>query len=368
MQVTTASTLSFPEIVTDSKPKKASRLWMPRQVLFTPEALEQPFGMQIHDRVKSLNLPITVLKNNRLVGLQGADEKETYRLAKTTLAIVNAPASQVNNLQPIPPSADWQFHLAKGCPAHCQYCYLAGSLSGAPVIRTYANLPQILEGTIPYQQPGVATSFEASCYTDPLSIEHLTNSLSRTIEFFGKQAHAHLRFVTKFDNVDPLLGIEHNGHTRARLSLNAEPISRRMEGGTSSVAERIAALRKLALPRVLGGGAYPIGVVLAPIMPIENWREQYSKLLSDLQTALNFDTDLTFELITHRFTPGSKEILQGWYPNTSLDFNEETRSVKRNKFGGLKYVYTKDTMTELRSFLQKEIANKFPQAKILYWT
>ena len=45
-------------------------------------------------------------------------------------------------LQPIPPSADWQFHLAEGCPAHCQYCYLAGSLAGPPVIRAFANLPE----------------------------------------------------------------------------------------------------------------------------------------------------------------------------------------------------------------------------------
>jgi hypothetical protein len=32
-------------------------------------------------------------------------------------------------LQPIPPSADWRLDLAEGCPAHCQYCYLAGSLA-----------------------------------------------------------------------------------------------------------------------------------------------------------------------------------------------------------------------------------------------
>lgn len=367
MQTIAAPTLSFPPVITENKPVKANKLWMPRQVLFTPEALEQPFGQQIHERVKNLNLPVTVLKNNRLTGLQGATERETYKLAKTTLAIVNAPASAMR-LQPIPPSADWQFHLAKGCPAHCQYCYLAGSLSGAPVIRAFANLPEILQATIPYQQQGINTSFEASCYTDPLSIEHLTGSLSQSISFFGQQQNAHLRIVSKFDAVEPLLSLQHNGHTRIRLSLNAYSISRRMEGGTSAVAERIAALRKLALPKTTGGGNYPIGIVLAPIMPIENWREQYGELLSDVASQLNFDTDLTFELITHRFTPGSKEILQGWYPNTSLEMNEDTRSVKRNKFGGLKYVYTTDTMKQLRSFLEGEIKSKFPQAKILYWT
>ena len=46
--------------------------------------------------------------------------------------------------QPIPPSADWRIDLARGCPAHCQYCYLAGSLTGPPVTRVYANLDEVL--------------------------------------------------------------------------------------------------------------------------------------------------------------------------------------------------------------------------------
>ncbi len=87
------------------------------------------------------------------------------------------------NLRPIPPSADWQYHLAEGCPAHCQYCYLAGSLSGPPAIRVFANLRQILESTKRYQRLGQTVSYEASCYTDPLSIEHLTGGLSEIDPF-----------------------------------------------------------------------------------------------------------------------------------------------------------------------------------------
>jgi spore photoproduct lyase len=40
--------------------------------------------------------------------------------------------------------------LAEGCPAHCQYCYLAGSLSGPPVTRVYANIEEILDGLSDY--------------------------------------------------------------------------------------------------------------------------------------------------------------------------------------------------------------------------
>ncbi|MBE7170741.1 MAG: radical SAM protein [Williamsia sp.] len=340
---------------------------MPQRVTFTPEAFEQPYGQEIFAKVSQLDLPVEVLKNNRLTGIKGSTERETYKLAKSTLAVVTAPPSAMK-LQPIPPSADWQFHLAQGCPAHCQYCYLAGSLSGPPVIRVYANLPAILDNLANYEQPGKVTSFEASCYTDPLSIEHLTGGLAKTIDYFSNHPHAHLRFVSKFDAVDPLLPLQHNGRTRCRMSLNAEAVSKRLEGGTSSIPERIAALRKLALPKEEGGGGYPIGIVLAPIMPIPDWRQHYSHLFVQLEQQLNFPCDLTFELISHRFTPGSKDVLMEWYPNTSLDMNEENRTIKRNKFGGIKFVYPKETMKELRDFFEAEISRRCPKAEVLYWT
>lgn len=354
------ATLS-PDSVNSTQPK----LWKPKRIFFTADALEQPFGQQILQRVHKLDLDVTELSSNRLPSLKGKDDRETYRLAKGTLAVVNAPPSMMK-LQPIPPSADWQFHLAKGCPAHCQYCYLAGSLSGPPITRVYANLPEILGSLAAYEKPGKLTTFEASCYTDPLSLEHLTGSLSECVRYFGTRENAQLRWVSKFNTTQPLLGLPHNGKTRARVSVNAEPISRRLEGGTAPVAERIEGLRQLA------ENGYPVGVVIAPIMPLEGWREHYTELLGELETALSFRNkqtyDLNFELISHRFTPGSKEVLEGWYPNSGLEMNESERSVKRNKFGGLKYVYTKEVMSELRAFFETEIAVRFPEARVLYWT
>lgn len=340
---------------------------MPERVIFTPAALDEPWGQQILDRVQSLNLPVEELSRNRLTGLRGETERETYAISKRTLAVVTAPPSSFK-LSPIPPSADWQYHLAEGCPAHCQYCYLAGSLQGPPVIRVFANLPQILDNLASYERPGQPTSFEVSCYTDPLGIEHLTGSLAASIRYFGTREDGYLRWVSKFDNVEGLLDLPHNGHTRCRASVNAVPISTRLEGGTATVTNRLQALRKLALPRQQGGGGYPVGLVIAPIMPIEDWEFHYSQLLDEIQSTLDFECDLTVELISHRFTPGSKEVLLNWYPNTKLDMDESTRSTKRNKFGGTKYVYDADTMKSLRRFFEREIGDRFPQAQILYWT
>ena len=267
-----------------SAAERTGKLWRPRRVLITPEAYELPHGRTMLERASSFGAEVVRLKNNRLMGLNEADERKAYALAKTTFAIVVSPPGQ-RKLQPIPPSADWQFHVAQGCPAHCQYCYLAGSLSGPPVTRAYANLPEILEGLRGYvgagtitsrsvERMGEGTTFEASCYTDPLGIEHLTGALEEAIRFFGS-----------WDAID-------------------------------------------GVPRV----------------------------------------DLTAELITHRFTPGSKEVLLGWYPKTKLDLEEANRTEKRNKFGGFKYVYPKDSMGAMKSWFYQAIGAVLPAAKILYWT
>jgi spore photoproduct lyase len=135
-----------------------------------------------------------------------------------------------------------------------------------------------------------------------------------------------------------------------------------MEGGTAEVENRLQAIRKLAL------SGYPVGIVIAPIMTIPDWQQHYQNLFDRIATSLDFDCDLTFELITHRFTPKSKDILQTWYPKSKLDLDETGRIQKRNKFGGVKYVYSQKTTNELKDFIQIRIDTNFPQAQILYWT
>ena len=190
----------------------------------------------------------------------------------------------------------------------------------------------------------------------------MTGSLAECIRYFGTRETAYLRWVSKFDRVEELLDVPHNGHTHCRVSLNADPVSHAMEGGTATVEQRLQALRKLAVK------GYPIGIVIAPIMAIAQWQHHYTELFNKIEQILNLECDLTFELITHRFTPKSKQVLQTWYPNSKLNLDEDRRSQKRNKFGGVKYVYERDTMSALQEFIQTEIETRFPQAEILYWT
>jgi spore photoproduct lyase len=326
------------------------------------------------ERCAGAGLEVDELSGNAVRMPRAASERAAYALAKNTLAITVAPPSKLR-LQPIAPSADWRIDLAQGCPAHCSYCYLAGSLKGPPITRAYANLDDLFDaaaavegaGTITSRSAarvGEGTTYEASCYTDPLAIEHLTGNLSRAVEHFGAwKADVQLRFTTKFADVAPLLALDHRGRTRMRASVNPAAYAP-FEGGTDRVADRLTALGAMAEV------GYPIGLTIAPIIAAAGWREAYSELIAEAALALRgIDAlDLTVELITHRFTESSRAVLRSWYPGSKLDMGDTGRAVKYTKFGTKKIVYDRETMAELKGFFHDRIARDLPAARILYWT
>lgn len=92
------------EATTSTKP----RLWIPDRILFTPAALEEAWGQQILKRVQALGLPSEQLPCNRLTGLRGESDQETYDISKRTLAVVNAPIA-ISNLAQFPPRLTGSF-------------------------------------------------------------------------------------------------------------------------------------------------------------------------------------------------------------------------------------------------------------------
>jgi spore photoproduct lyase len=347
---------------------------LPRRLLLTRAARAYPHGLAMAERAAALGLDVVELAGDRVTLDPPDDPRRAYAEAKATLAVTVAPPSKLK-LQPIAPSADWRVDLAEGCPAHCAYCYLAGSLKGPPITRAYANLDEILAALPAYLGTGRITSrsrarahegttFEASCYTDPLAIEPITGSLAAAIARFGAwDEPVQLRFTTKFADVTPLLPLIHGGRTRMRASVNPAAYAR-FEAGTDPVADRLAALGRMAR------AGYPVGLTIAPIIAADGWREAYGGLIQDAALALaGIDgLDLTVELITHRYNPGSKAVLESWYPGSRLDMSGSGRATKRTKFGAEKQVYDADTMRALRTFFEATIAERLPAARILYWT
>lgn len=339
-------------------------LWKPDRVYFEAAAMETELGKRVMGYCKDNDVPILhTTSHNQVRDLPGKDEKAKFAAAKKTL-IVGIKKSQ--QLEVCKPSADYQFSLMTNCPGACEYCYLFTTQGKKPFVRVYANLDETYETIDKYIEKKLpdTTVFEAASTGDPLGVEHITGALEKTIQHFGKLDKGRLRVVTKYSNVDSLLNINHNKHTRFRFSINSNYVIKNFEHNVDSLKDRIMAAEKMV------EAGYPLGFIIAPIMIHEDWQREYQEMLEELHQRIGNKREsfFTFELIQHRFTMNAKNIIEARYPNTKLEMNTEERAKKWGKYGRTKYVYKKDEALELKDHLSDLIMKLFPKAHIQYFT
>jgi spore photoproduct lyase len=121
-------------------------------------------------------------------------------------------------------------------------------LGDKPFVKVHVNTDDILAQANKYieeRQPDI-TVFEGSATSDPVPVEPYTHSLHKAIIFFGKNENARFRFVTKYNDIDSLLNLEHNGHTEIRFSINTSSVINKYEHFTASLDKRIEASIKAA--------------------------------------------------------------------------------------------------------------------------
>lgn len=334
-------------------------LFIPDVAYVDPRSLKYPSAKTTIDYLEKLKVPII---NSRKVVIEGNSPGQNYAKAKRTIFIT---VNGEKKLKSCKPSADYQFSLSSSCPGSCEYCYLQTTQGEKPFMKVFVNVEDILnviKEHINNNLPNV-TTFECGSITDPVALEHLTGNLKKCIEFFGNSQNGRLRVITKFDNVDSFLNINHNNHTKFRFSLNTAYVINKFEHNTSSFEERIAAVKKIA------DSGYPIGFIIAPIMIYENWKDDYKNLIHTLKSKLeNFNNQITFELIQHRYTATAKELILTRFPNTELDMNDETRQLKWGPYGKFKYVYPKEKSSELKEYISKLITTNFTNSLIEYFT
>ncbi|WP_028549170.1 spore photoproduct lyase [Paenibacillus sp. UNC451MF] len=345
-------------------PLRQTEVFVPELVYFEPDALNYPKGQKIMEWAQKQGLPIHMTtSHNRITNLPGDSDLEKYRIAKRTLVVGIRKTLKFDTSKP---SAEYAIPIATGCMAHCHYCYLQTTLGAKPYIRVYVNTDDILKAAKQYieERAPEITRFEAACTSDPVGLEHISGSLKELIEFMGKEPLGRLRFVTKFHHVEPLLDVKHNKHTRFRFSVNADYVIKNFEPATSSFYERIQAAGKVAK------AGYPLGFIIAPIIWHEGWEDGYRELLEKLKEALPEEatSDMTFELIQHRFTKTAKTVIQQRYPKTKLELDETKRKYKWGRWGQGKYVYPDEQATALREFITDQIFDKFPNSSIDYFT
>jgi spore photoproduct lyase len=338
--------------------------FVPQLVYIEPRALEYPLGKELRNKFENMGIEIReTTSHNQIRNLPGENHFQKYRTAKSTLVVGVRKTLKFDTSKP---SAEYAIPFATGCMGHCHYCYLQTTMGSKPYIRTYVNVEEIFDAADQYMKERAPepTRFEASCTSDIVGVDHLTHTLKRAIEYFGKSEHGRLRFVTKFAHVDHLLDAKHNGRTRFRFSINDDYIIKFFEPGTSRLQERIEAAVKIA------EAGYPLGFIVAPIYLHDGWKDGYREMFEKLEDALPAIArkDLTFEMIQHRFTKPAKRVIQENYPMTKLELDESKRKWKWGKYGIGKYVYTNDEQEDIKDTLGSYINKYFPNAKIEYFT
>lgn len=347
-----------------SESEKKMKLFMPERVFFESSALNYPLGRELYEKFSSEGLDIIKAPIQKVSSfIPGSTDVEKYSSGKRTLVVAVKKSLKFDVCRP---SADFEFSLATGCPGNCEYCYLYTTQTSKPYIRTYVNIDEIFDSVKEHiKKNNGLTTFEVASAGDPLAIEHLTGSLAKTIEFFGTLENAKLRVVTKFDYVDPLLQLKHNGKTRFRFSINSRYVIDNFEHTTANLDDRIEAASKIA------SAGYPLGFIVAPIMIYDGWQEEYMELFKKMSEKVDTSKTsepVTFELIQYRFTPTAKNFIQERFPKTKLDMDESSRTLKWGKFGRFKYIYPKETSKDIKDYITGLIGEYLPNARVDYFT
>ncbi|HEY8892659.1 MAG TPA: spore photoproduct lyase [Clostridium sp.] len=335
------------------------KLFIPDIAYIDPKILKYNESKKTIEYLEKLKVPIV---NSKKVVIDSGSPEKNYATAKKTILFTTNGQKKLVSCKP---SADYQFSLSSSCPANCEYCYLQTTQGEKPYMKIFLNIEEILGNIQTYidaNMPNI-TSFECSSITDPIALEHLSGNLKRCIEFFGASSNGRLRLVTKFDDIEPFLNLNHNRHTKFRFTLNSRYVIDNFEHNTSSFHDRIDAVKKIAV------AGYPIGFIIAPIMIYDNWKEEYKELFETLKIALgDYHGGVSFELIQHRFTKAAKELIVHRFINTKLNMDEDKRLLKWGPYGKFKYVYKKVESESIKTYISELINSNFEKAIIEYFT
>lgn len=250
-------------------------------------------------------------------------------------------------------------YTSSGCIASCLYCYLVCNYNKCAYLRLFVNREQMLNKIIKTAENAIKPlTFEIGSNSDLILENTITNNLVWTIENFKDSKNGFLTFPTKFDMVDPILPLNHNGKVIVRISVNPEEIINQVEFGTSKLQGRIEAINKLKQ------AGYKIGILIAPVIFVDNWKQLYLQLIQRLNKELSEEVkkDVFFEIIFMTYSYVHTKINEEAFPNAISLYNKELMTGR----GKGKYWYKPYLREEGEVFFREKMHHYFPHNEILY--
>lgn len=325
-------------------------------VYYEPQALAYPLGKRLREKYHALPW-IEIESHNRIPQLSGAQNKDFPQLKNHLIVGLRKTHKYVKNHK----VSDWLVpYTSSGCQAMCLYCYLVCTYNKCAYLRLFVNREQMMEKLLRADAAAQSPeTFEIGSNSDLVLENQVTGNLPWTIEEFGRRGRGHLTFPTKFDRVEPLLGLDHRGKTIFRMSFNPAQIISRVELGTSPLPQRIRALNDMA------EDGYPVGLLIAPVILMPEWREMYAQLIDNLAQGLSAKVKregfIEVILMTYSFVQDA--INTEAFPGAAPIFD---RTLMTGRGRG-KYCYRSEARAQAEAFLREQIEGKLGMP-ILYFS
>ena len=330
-------------------------MFKPKAIYYEKDIENYDLGKELLEKYKEI--PKIIIENhNNIEEMRKKQNSEFADMKRNLIIGVRKTHKFVENHK----TSDYLVpYTSSGCTAMCMYCYLVCNYNKCAYLRLFVNREQMLEKIIKTAQKSEKElTFEIGSNSDLILENTITRNLIWTIENFADTKKGYLTLPTKFEMVDDLLPLNHNGRIIIRMSVNPEEIINKVEFGTSRLKGRIEAINKLI------EAGYKIGILIAPVILVENWKQLYTELIQQLNEKLSpkAKKQAFFEIIFMTYSFVHTKINEEAFPNAINLYNKEIMTGRGNG----KYCYKKEVRYEAEKYIRELMIKYFPNNIIEY--
>lgn len=327
----------------------------PDIIYYEPATLNYELGKYLKNKFKHVRW-VPVESHNNIEHLRKNPNQEFARMKRHLIIGVRKTLKFTHNHK----VSDFLVpYTSSGCSAMCLYCYLVCNYNKCAYLRLFVNREEMLDKVIKTANRAEKDLvFEIGSNSDLVLENTITGNLEWTIERFSKSEKGFLTFPTKFCMVQPLLPLNHRRRVIMRMSVNPREIIQKIELGTSPLNARIQALKQM------WSAGYRVGILIAPVVLVENWRELYKRLIDQMSDQLpeKLKDELFIEIIFMTYSYIHRAINREAFPN-AIELYEKSLMTGR---GRGKYCYREDIRAEGEQFLREQLSKKLNNVPIIY--
>lgn len=330
-------------------------MFKPKAIYYEKNIENYQLGRELLEKYK--DVPKVIIENhNNIEEMRKKQNSEFADMKRNLIIGVRKTHKFVENHK----TSDYLVpYTSSGCTAMCMYCYLVCNYNKCAYLRLFVNREEMLQKIIKTAEKSEKElTFEIGSNSDLILENTITGNLKWTIENFANTPKGYLTFPTKFDMVDDILSLNHNGKVIVRVSVNPEEIINKVEFGTSRLKGRIEAINKLK------EAGYKIGILIAPVIMVDNWKELYLELIQRLNEELSekVKNDVFFEIIFMTYSFVHTKINEEAFPNAINLYNKELMTGR----GKGKYMYKNGLREDGEQFFRENMRKYFPNNEIMY--